>query len=86
LEEVEDEVKHWFATGFVGQLDHAFGRVDDIVAMWSVAKARDQAWTTAGILSTLGDGFLRDQFLHVQERLIGAYGRGLLLPIGALLD
>jgi len=86
LEGVEDEVKHWFATGFLGELDHAFGRVDDVIAMWSVARARDQSWTTAEILSAIGDGPLRDQFLLVHGRLVGAYGRGLLLPIGELLD
>jgi hypothetical protein len=86
LEQVEEDVKRWFATGFVAELDHTFGRVDDVLAMWSVGRARDQAWTTARILSSLGDGFLRDRFLHVQGRLVGAYGRGLLLPIGELLE
>jgi hypothetical protein len=86
LEEVEEEVKHWFATGFVGELDHAFGRADDILAIWSLVKARDQAWTTAQILAALGEGFLRDQFLLGHGRYVGAYGRGLLLPIGELLD
>ncbi|MBA2419822.1 MAG: hypothetical protein H0V57_01685 [Thermoleophilaceae bacterium] len=86
LEEVEEEVKQWFATGFVGKLDHTFGRVDDVIAMWSVARARDQSWTNAEILSALGDGFLRDQFLLAHGRLVGAYGRGLLLPIGELLE
>ncbi len=86
LEGVQDEVKHWFATGFVGELDHAFGRVDDVIAMWSVASARDQAWTNAEILLALGDSPLRDEFLLVQGGLVGAYGRGLLLPIGELLD
>lgn len=86
LEDVEKEVKHWFATGFVEELDHAFGRVDDIVAMWSVARARDQSWTNAEILAALGDGFLGERFLLVHGRLVGAYGRGLLLPIGELLE
>jgi len=86
LEEVEEDVKHWFATGFVEELDHAFGRVDDILAMWSIARARDMSWTTAQILSTLGQGFLRDQFLLGHGKYVGAYGRGLLLPTGAPLD
>ena len=86
LERVEEEVKQWFATGFVGELDHAFGRADDVIAIWSVARARDQAWTNAVILSALGGGLLRDRYLLVHGRLVGAYGRGLLLPIGELLD
>ena len=86
LEKVQEEVKHWFATGFVGELDHAFGRVDDIISIWKVAGARDQSWTNADILSALGDGLLRDQFLLAHGRLVGLAGRGLLLPIGELLD
>jgi hypothetical protein len=86
LEDVEAEVKGWFATGFVGELDHAFGRVDDVVAMWSVARARDQSWTNAEVLSALGHGWMSDRFLDAHGRLVGAYGRGLLLPIGRLLD
>jgi hypothetical protein len=85
LEEVEDEVKHWFATGFVGELDHAFGRADDVVAMWKVSRARAQAWTNAEILSALGQGTLRNRFLSSHGRLVGAFGRALLLPIGETL-
>lgn len=86
LEEVENEVKSQFATGFVGELDHAFGRVDDVIAMWSVGRARDQSWMNAEILSALGSGFLGERFLRAHGRLVGAYGRGLLLPIGELLE
>lgn len=86
LADVEEEVKHWFATGFVGELDHAFGRVDDAIAMWSVASARDQSWTIAEVLSALDDPPLREQFLAAHGRLVAAYGRGLLLPIGELLE
>lgn len=82
---VEQEVKQWFATGFVGALDHAFSGVDDVVAMWSVARAREQSWTTAEALAALGRGSLRDRFLRVHGRFVGAYGRGLLLPTGELL-
>jgi hypothetical protein len=86
LRDVEAEVKQWFDTGFVGELDHAFGRVDDVIAMWSVTRARDQSWTTAEILSALGQGYLRNKFLLAHGRLVGAYGRGLLLPIGEPLE
>lgn len=87
LEDVQEEVKRWFATGFVGELDYAFGRVDDVIAIWSVEKARDQGWANAEILSALAEAkFLRERFLLVHGRLVGAYGRGLLLPIGELLE
>lgn len=86
LEQVQEEVKPWFATGFLGELDHAFGRVDDVIAIWSVASARDQAWTNGEILSALGVGLLRDQFLLAHGRLVGAFGGGLLVPIGEPLE
>ena len=86
LEQVQEEVKPWFAKGFLKELDHAFGRVDDVIAIWSVAKARHHSWTNGEILSELGIGLLRDEFLLAHGRLVCAYGRGLLLPIAELLD
>jgi hypothetical protein len=85
LEAVEEEVKHWFATGFVEELDHAFGRVEEVIAMWSVVHARERAWTNAEILSALGGGPLEERFLLTHGRMVGAYGRALLVPIGERL-
>jgi Family of unknown function (DUF5995) len=82
LEGVEEEVKDWFATGFAGELDHAFGRVEDVIAMWSVTHARERAWTNAEILSALGGRPLRERYLLAHGRLVGAYGHALLAPIG----
>lgn len=41
LERVEAQVKQRYATGLVGVADEALGRLDDVVAIWSVARARD---------------------------------------------
>lgn len=87
LGDAEKDVKRWFATGFVGVLDHAFGRVDDVIAIWSVESARDHAWIAGETLVALQDfPSLREEYLLALGRMVGFAGRGLLLPIGELLD
>ncbi len=77
----EQRVKHWFATGFVAVVDRAFGRLDDVLAMWSVERARDQAWTTAETLVELAEApSLRRQYLAALAEMVGFAGRGLLIP------
>jgi hypothetical protein len=77
----EQRVKHWFATGFVAVIDRVFGRLDDVLAMWNVERARDQAWTTAETLVRLADTpELRSQYLGALEDMVGFAGRGLLIP------
>jgi len=77
----EARVKHWFATGFVAVVDRVFGRLDDVLAMWSVERARDQAWTAAETLAELaGAPLLRSQYLAKLEEMVGFAGRGLLIP------
>src|SRR5438128_12693358 len=49
LGEVEARVKKEYLTGWVGVLDRLFlraHRLDDVIAMWDVSRARDAAWTT----------------------------------------
>ncbi|MEQ1731989.1 MAG: DUF5995 family protein, partial [Vicinamibacterales bacterium] len=53
LQRVENEIKAEYAIGLVGLADVAAGSLDDVVAMWSVARARDAAWTNAEVLWTL---------------------------------
>lgn len=79
LERVEGEVKERFATGLIGVADEALGRVDDVVAIWSVARARDAAWTQARTLSILPE-VIADDFLVTHGRVVGLAGRGLLIP------
>jgi hypothetical protein len=83
LNRVQDEIKERFTTGIIKDIDKAGGRVDDMVANWSVARARDNAWTQAQILDALGDNdFLRTQFLIALGRNVGFAGRALLTPLG----
>ena len=55
LERVEGEIKARFATGVIGDIDKAVGPLDDVVANWSVARARDNAWVTARTTCALRD-------------------------------
>ena len=81
LDRVERKVKKRFATGLVGVADEALGRVDDVVAMWSVARARDTAWAHAETLWAIRDlRALRESFLLALSRMVGLAGRGLLVP------
>jgi hypothetical protein len=81
LERVEERVKERLATGLVGVADEALGRLDDVIAIWKVARARDAAWTHAETLWVLQDlPSLREAFLLTLARTVGLAGRGLLVP------
>lgn len=81
LAEVQDRVKAWLATGLLGFLDRAFGRLDDVVAGFSVARARDAAWVHAEALWHIRDEpALSSSYLVTLERMVGFAGRGLLVP------
>jgi Family of unknown function (DUF5995) len=83
IETVAEEVKQFLATGIVGEIDQDLGRLDDVVALWSVRKARETAWTNAEILWELrGIPALRDAFLTNLDRLVGLATKGLLIPVG----
>lgn len=83
LERVQDEIKDRFTTGAIKQIDKAGGRVDDMFASWSVARARDNAWVQAQTLHALeGSGLLHKQFLAALGRNVGFAGRTLLTPLG----
>jgi hypothetical protein len=79
LERVQGEVKERFATGVIADVDKTFGTVDDMVASWSIARARDAAWTAAQMLAAVDDNaFLRKAFLADLGRRTGFAGRLLL--------
>jgi hypothetical protein len=81
LEAVAEQVKQFLATGIVGEIDQDLGRLDDAVALWSVRKARETAYSNGEIvwqlraIPTLSDAFLRNL-----DRLVGLSSRGLLVP------
>jgi uncharacterized protein DUF5995 len=81
LERVEERVKGDLEDELLRAADEALGRVDDVVAMWSVGRARDAAWTHAEVLSALaGIPPLRDEYLTTLGRFVGLAGRGFLVP------
>ena len=80
LERVEGEIKARYTTGIIGDLDKAMGPLDDVLANWSVARARDNAWMTAQTIQALQDEpFLLRQFMAGLARNVGFAGRGLLV-------
>jgi hypothetical protein len=77
---VEEQVKAWFVTGVLADLDHAAGKVDDALAMWSISEARACAWHHAKTLWELRDR--PPLFAAYQEtlaRLVDFGGRGILI-------
>ena len=80
LQRVQDDIKERFTTGVIEDIDKAAGRLDDVLASWSVSRARDNAWTQSQILAALADKrLLREQFLLVLARNVGFAGRALLV-------
>ena len=80
LERVEGEIKARFATGVVGDIDKALGTLDDVLANWSVARARDNAWVTAQTIHALRSmPMLYKPYMDGLARNVGFAGRGLLV-------
>lgn len=82
LERVQEEIKERFARGLIGVADEALGRLDDLVAIWKVARARDAAWTHAEALWALRalPGLTRE-YRETLGRMVELAGRGLLIPV-----
>ncbi len=80
LERVEGEIKTRYTTGIIGDLDKIMGPLDDVLANWSVARARDNAWVTAQTIRVLRDKpILYKQYMLALGRNVGFAGRGLLV-------
>ena len=82
LARVEDKVKASFLTGgALANLDAAAGRVDDEVALWSTARARDAAWVSAEMLWKLRSfPAVAANYIVTLDRFVGFAGRHMLLP------
>ncbi len=84
LETVEIRAMEAMATGIIGEVAHDLGRLDDVIAMWNVRKARDAAWVNGEVLWSLrGRSELSSNYLAVLDRMTGFAGRGLLIPTEA---
>jgi hypothetical protein len=90
LATVEAQVKAQYLTGWLRTLDrlvHRVDRLDDVVAMWNVARARDAAWANAEALWRLRDEpALSDRYLLALDRMVGLTARGLLVPADTWLQ
>jgi hypothetical protein len=87
---VEARVKRSFVTGWLSLADrlvHRFHRLDDVVAMWDIERARDAAWTNGLALWTLrDDADLSASFLLTLDRMVGLASRGLMIPADTALQ
>lgn len=82
LDEIEPEAVKFLATGVVGLIDESLGDLDDILAMWSVRRARETAWSNAEIRwSFRNNAFLREQQAEIVDRLTSLAGRGLIVHL-----
>jgi hypothetical protein len=90
LGQVEQRVKGLYLTGWIRSVDrflHRIHRLDAVVAMWDVSRARDAAWTNGRTLWGLQDSpDLAADFLAALDRMVGLASRGLLLPADSLLE
>jgi hypothetical protein len=84
LATVEAEVKHEYLGGWLNSIDrivHRVHRLDDVVAMWDITRARDAAWTNAQALWALrADEGLANRYVSTLDRTVGLASRGLLNP------
>jgi hypothetical protein len=85
LADVEAKIKkesylpRWL--GGIDRLLHRARRVDDVIAMWNIERARDAAWANAQALWTLRrEPELAAEFVASLDRMVGFASRGLLLP------
>jgi hypothetical protein len=80
LERIEATAIDILGRGPVGLVARGLGRADDVLAMWSVRRARKTAWTSAEVLWSLRDlPELADDFICAMDRSTGFAGRGLLV-------
>ena len=91
LAAVEPQVKQQYVPGgflrTVDRLLHRVDRLDDVVAMWDVERARDAAWANAEAMWAIrDDADLSADFLAVLDRGVGFAGRGLLIPAETFLQ
>ncbi len=81
LEQVEEEVKPILLQGIVEEVDGVMGRIDDIIAMWSVRKARQTAWDNAQILWNVRSiPLIEETVLRSISKLVSMVSKGLLTP------
>jgi hypothetical protein len=90
LATVEARIKRSYVTGWLSVADrllHRFRRIDDVIAMWDVERARAAAWTNGLALWALrDDAELTASFLLALDRMVGLGSRGLMVPADTALQ
>jgi hypothetical protein len=74
LERVEKDIKVPLSDDLIGLVDHALGSTDDFLALWSIRRAREQAWERARIMRTITG----DELDGVFDGIVGFAGNLLL--------
>jgi hypothetical protein len=86
LATTEKAVKDSYFDPLMRRLDAEFDGVDDVVAIWSVAAAREAGWTNGQVMWHLRDlGLVERSYLATLDRTVGFASRGLLVPTGTLI-
>ncbi len=79
LAEAQEKVEPWLKRGFLGIVDRVLGQADEAVEMWSMERARENAWVQTEALWLLrAHEQLTARFLLALDRTVGFAGRGLL--------
>jgi hypothetical protein len=82
LETVINDAEKWLLRGTLHELDAAPGRVDDVLEMWSLKRARDSAWVASEVRWALRvSPLISRHHLEALDRMVGLVGRGLLRPL-----
>ena len=79
LAEAQERIEPWVKKGVLGILDRVLGQADEAVEMWSMERARENAWVQTEALWLLRANVeLTTRFLMALDRTVGFAGRGLL--------
>lgn len=79
LAEAQQKIEPLFKRGIVGIIDRVLGQADEAVEMWSLERARENAWVQTEALWLLRtQEQLAARFLLALDRTVGFAGRGLL--------
>ena len=73
---MENEIKVPLSDALIADVDTAFGTTDDFLALWSIRRAREQAWERARIKRSITGSELDGLF----DGIVGFAGNLLLGP------
>ena len=79
LTEAQKKIEPAFKRGVLGIIDRILGQADEAAEMWSMERARENAWVQTEALWLLrANEQLAARFLLSLDRTVGFAGRGLL--------